>query len=201
MAPTLPCSSPRVPPQHPPPQLQLCSTKSTILRSLPGKGLPPHQKRPPQDYRTTTLRTGKITRPQSFASSLPAITLFMRQPAQKQQLRTPTGLTEVKTHHALLFRQTQITASSADCSRDEQTHINYRLNFTIHLSKARNISKSALITLTNPSPANRATRETKAFRKKERKKKKKPTKLFLSFFLIATLPLKIHAASQGGLEG
>lgn len=95
----------------------------------------------------------------------------MRQPAQKQQLRTPTGLTEVKTHHALLFRQTQITASSADCSRDEQTHINYRLNFAIHLSKARNISKTALITLTNPSPADGATRETKAFRKKERKKK------------------------------
>lgn len=166
VAPTLPCSSPRVPPQ-----LQLCSSKSTIPRSLPGKGLPPHQKRPPQDYRTMTLRTGKTTRPQSFASSLPAITLFMRQPAQKQQLRTPTGLTEVKTHHALLFRQTQITASSADCSRDEQTHINYRLNFTIHLSKARNISKTALITLTNPSPADGATRETKAFRKKRKKKK------------------------------
>lgn len=61
----------------------------------------------------------------------------MRQPAPKQQLQTPTSLPQVKTHHALLFRQTQITASSADCSRDEQTHINYRLNFGIHLSRAR----------------------------------------------------------------
>lgn len=90
----------------------------------------------------------------------------MRQPAQKQQLQTPTDLTKVKTHHALLFRQTQITASSADCSRDEQTHINYRLNLAIHLSKAQNISKTPLITPTNPSPADRATCETKTFSKK-----------------------------------
>lgn len=105
----------------------------------------------------------------------------MQQPAQNQQLPTPTGLTEVKTHGALLFRQTQITASSADCTRDEQTHINYRLNFAIHLSKARNISKTASITPTNPSPDDGATRETKIFRKK------KPT-TFSSHFPCCCFP-------------
>lgn len=86
----------------------------------------------------------------------------MRQPAPEQQLQTPPGLSGVQTHRALLFRQTQITASSANCSRDEQTHVNYRLNSAIHLSKARNISKTALMALNkSPLPADGATRETK----------------------------------------
>lgn len=108
----------------------------------------------------------------------------MQQPAPEQQLQTPTGLTEVKTHGVLLFRQTQITASSADCSRDEQTHVNYRLNFAIHLSKARNISKTALIPLTNPLSGRQSNARDQDVQEK------KNSKLFLSFFLVATLPLK-----------
>lgn len=93
-----------------------------------GTGFPARHRHPPRGLRCHDPWKQQ-SRPSSkfCGQSLPAIIPFLQQPAQKQQLQTPTGLTEVKTHRVLLFRQTQITASSADCSRDEQTHINYRL--------------------------------------------------------------------------
>lgn len=117
----------------------------------PRNGISTTPQHPPQDYRATALKTSKTHQTSKFCEqSSPALSPSVQQPARNQQLPTPTGQTQVKTHGTLLFRQTQITASSADCTRDERTHVNDRLNFAIHLSKARNISKTASISPTNP---------------------------------------------------
>lgn len=117
------------PPHHPTPS-----------RSSPAGPRNPHRTGQERHQHQEHLLTAPTHR-ESSASSLPAITAFMQQPAQKQQLQTPTGLTEVKTHRALLFRQTQIAASSADCSRDEQTHINYRLTLQFTSPEHRTSAK------------------------------------------------------------
>ena len=155
-------SSPRVPPAASP--APAAATAPSRARSQPGD---------PHGARSILPRTAG---PRPFGPAKPPDLRVPQQFPSTNRLYATTGLTKVQTHPAPLFRQTPVTASSADCSRDEQTHTNYRLNFAIHLSKARNISETALITPTNPPPADGTTHET------SRKKIK------LSLFFSLSLP-------------